>query len=447
MSLPCRGCARAHRPHHSFFKKTSLAAIACSLAWSAAAFAAGPTLTLADAQHRAIEVSRQLAAQDFSVSASHDMAIAAGQLPDPVLSAGIENLPINGPDRFSLANDFMTTRYVGVSQEMTSGDKRELRARHYTLEAQKERAEKTVATAAIERDTALAWLDRYYAEATARVITEQQHQAKREIRAAESAYRGGLGSQADILAARSTLAQFDDRASEVQRRIRNATTMLTRWIGKAAAMPLADKPATDHIRLDPATLDTQLAHHPEIAVLTKQEDMAVNDARLAKANKKSDWSVSLTYGQRGPAYSNMVSIGVSIPFQWDQKNRQDRELSAKLALVEKARAERQDKLFSHIAETRSLINEWTNDRERHQRYEHELTPLARDRTTALRSAYRGGKASLAQVLAAQRDEVDVRIQALQLAADTDQLWARLNFLFPIDSAGAPMNMTVKKERP
>jgi outer membrane protein TolC len=415
--------------------------------WPATAFTAGSTLTLTDAQHRAVEYSRQLAAQDFSVSASRNMAIAAGQLPDPVVSAGIDNLPINGADRFGLTNDFMTTRHVGISQEITSSDKRELRARHYNLEAQKERAEKTVDTAAIERDTALAWLDRYYAEAMARVISEQQNQARREILAAKSAYRGGQGSQADILAARSTLAQFDDRASEIQSRIRNATTMLTRWIGKAAAMPLADKPATDHIRLNPATLDTELAHHPEIAVLTKQEDIAVNDARLAKANKKSDWSVSLTYAQRGPAYSNMVSIGISIPFQWDQKNRQDRELSAKLALVEKARAERQDKLFAHIAETRSLINEWTNDRERGQRYEHELIPLARDRTTALRSAYRGGKASLAQVLAARRDEVDVRIQALQLAADTDQLWARLNFLFPIDSADAPMSMPVNKERP
>ena len=32
------------------------------------------------------------------------------------------------------------------------------------------------------------------------------------------------------------------------------------------------------------------------------------------------------YSQRGPAYSNMVSLNVSLPLPWDRKNRQDREL-------------------------------------------------------------------------------------------------------------------------
>jgi hypothetical protein len=40
----------------------------------------------------------------------------------------------------------------------------------------------------------------------------------------------------------------------------------------------------------------------------------------------------------------MVSVGISLPFQWDQKNRQDRELSSKLAMVEQAKAERDEAL-------------------------------------------------------------------------------------------------------
>ena len=43
------------------------------------------------------------------------------------------------------------------------------------------------------------------------------------------------------------------------------------------------------------------------------------------------------FSQRGSAYSNMVSLNVSIPLQWDQKNRQDREVSARLALAEQLR--------------------------------------------------------------------------------------------------------------
>jgi outer membrane protein TolC len=414
--------------------RISLVALAGSFVFAANVYAVDAPLTLAEAQRRAVERSRQLTAQDFSIAASRDMAVAAGQLPDPVLKVGIDNLPVTGRDRGSLNNDFMTMRRIGVMQEVTRSDKRRLRSDRFELEAQKTLAEKTVASAAIERDTALAWFDRYYADAMAAVIAQQGEQAKLEIQAAEGAYRAGRGNQAEVFAARSALATFDDRASEIRRRVHNANIMLARWIGNVSDLSLADKPATDAIRLDPATLDSAIAHHPQIALLTRQVELAETEAKLAKANEKADWTVEMAFQQRSAAFSNMVSIGLSIPLQWDRKNRQDRELSSKLALVEQAKAEREDMLRAHVAETRSMIDEWQNDRERYARYENELVPLANQRTLAAITAYRGGKGTLADVLAARRSVIDIRIQALQLAAETDRLWAQLNFLFPAGDA-------------
>ncbi|MEO5659350.1 MAG: TolC family protein [Polaromonas sp.] len=426
-------------------QRIGLATLIGTLALPTNIYAAETPLTLAEAQRRAIDHSRQLAAQDFSVAASRDLAVAAGQLPDPVLRIGIDNLPFNGMDRFSLTKDFMTMRRIGVMQEVTRADKRQLRADRFEREAEKTFAEKSATAAAIERDTALAWLDRYYAEAMATIIAEQSGQAKLEVQAAEGAYRGGRGNLADIFAARGALAALDDRSSELQRRVGNAKTMLARWIGDTADMPLANKPATDILPLNPATLDTQLVHHPQIAVFIKQEEIAAAGAKLAQANKKSDWSVELAYQQRGPAFSDMISIGVSIPLQWHQKNRQDRELSSKLALVEQAKAEREDMLRGHIAETRVRINEWQNNRERHDRYTRELIPLANARVLATKAAYRGGKASLADVILARRNEIDVRIQALQIATDTDRLWAGINFLFPTNGFAAHSAMIMNKD--
>jgi outer membrane protein TolC len=418
-----------------------LAIITLSGLLSAAAFAEGP-LTLGEAQQLAVARSRQLPAQDMAVTASREMAVAAGQLPDPILKFGIDNLPVTGTERFSVGDDFMTMRRVGLMQEWTRAGKRQLRSERYEREADKSAAEKVVAVAAIERDTALAWLDRYYAEEMAAVIAEQAEQARLEIQSAEGAYRAGRGSQVDIFAARSALAAVDDRASEARRRVRNAKTMLARWIGAGADVPLADKPSVDTIRLDPATLDTQLSHHPQIAVLSKQVDIADTDARLAEANKQADWSVEVAYQQRGPAYSNMVSVGVSLPLQWDQKHRQDRELSSKLATLEQSKAERDEMLREHVAETRTMIEEWQNDRERSARYESELIPLSNDRMQATVSAYRGGKASLTELLAARRNEIDVRVQALQLQSDTARIWAQLNFLFPVGAEGTHSGTTM-----
>src|SRR5437762_14304343 len=38
----------------------------------------------------------------LGVSASKALGIAAGERPDPVAKIGLENLPINGPERFSV---------------------------------------------------------------------------------------------------------------------------------------------------------------------------------------------------------------------------------------------------------------------------------------------------------------------------------------------------------
>jgi outer membrane protein TolC len=452
MSSPMSSPQRAHdrvrtalvRLSQSMRLAVSIGTLAFSTL-SANARAAEHPLSLADAQQVAVERSRQLAAQDFSITAAREMAIAAGQLPDPVLNIGVSNLPISGPSSFSLTNEAMTMRRIGLTQKITRTDKRQLRANRFEREAEKTFAEKTMTTAAIERDTALAWLDLHYAQAMAAVVAEQGEQARLEIESSEGAYRAGRGNQAKVLAARSALAAFDNRSSDALRRVRNAQTMLARWIGSAADAPLAGKPATDSIGLDPATLDTRLMRLPEVALFNMQENIAATEAKLAQANKTSDWSVELAFQQRGPSYANMVSFGVSIPFQWDQKNRQDRELAAKLAMVEQVRAERDDMLRNIIARTRNMINDWKNNRERHARFERELIPLANAGTNAALTAYRGGKASLVEVLSARSNEIDVRIRALELETDTDRLWAQIQFLFPTDGAAA--QAALNQDRP
>ena len=177
--------------------------------------------------------------------------------------------------------------------------------------------------------------------------------------------------------------------------------------------------------------------------------MAEADVQLARANKQTDWSLEVAYQKRGPAFSNMISVGISIPLQWDQKNRQDRELAAKLAAAEQARVEREDALRIRIAEARTMLHEWENGHERLDRYRRELIPLALERIQAALAAYRGGKSGLTDVLAARRNALEVRLQALQIEADTARWWAQLNFLMPEDAAAvtttARSAMHAKKE--
>jgi outer membrane protein TolC len=393
-------------------------------------------LSLEEAQRRAVARSLQLAAQDSAIIAAREMAVSAGQLPDPVLRLGVDNLPVSGEDRFSLTRDSMTMRRIGLMQELTRSEKRELRAQRFSREAEKASVEKAAAAAVIQRNTALAWLDRYYAEAMQRVIEEQMAQARRETAASEAASRGGRGSHADLLAAHGTLAALEDRASEFRRRAASAMANLARWIGDGADAPLAAGPAIDAVRVDLQNLEADLAHHPEIAVLARQQEIAATEAKIAEASRIPDWSVEVTYQQRGSDYGNMVSFGISVPLPWDRGNRQDREAAAKFAAAEQARAQREELLRAHVGEVRALIAEWQSGRERLGRYERDLIPLAAERSRASLAAYQGGRSSLTDLLLARRNETEVRMQAVQLEMEVARLWAQLNFLTPADHEGA-----------
>lgn len=393
---------------------------------------AQPALSLDQALQLAQDRSRQLAAQDAVARSSREMAVAAGQLPDPVLKAGINNLPINGEDRFSLTQDFMTMRSVGVMQEITRSDKLKARSARFNREAEAAESSRAVALTNLRRDTAMAWLDRYYRERMLDILRTQRVEAGLQIEASDAAYRGGRGTQTDVFAARSGVAQIDDRIQQTERQIGTAKIKLARWIGEPASQSLAPPPSLAQVHLDPTSLDSQLAHHPEIALMLKQEEVAQADVDIAQSNKRSDWSVELMFSQRGPTYSNMVSVNVSIPLQWDQKNRQDRDVAAKAAIAEQMRAQREEATREHIADTRAWLQEWQGDRDRAAHFDSTLIPLAAERTRAAIATYRGGSGQLTAVLDARRMEIDTRMDRLRLEMEAASLWAQLEYLLPAD---------------
>jgi len=401
------------------------------------------SLSLESALKLAQTRSSLLIAQDNAATASREMAVSAGQLPDLTLKLGINNLPVTSSDRFSLSRDFMTMRSIGVMQEFTRYDKREARAARYEREAQVADAGRTLTVANLQRETAMAWLERYYSERMREVLNQQRDEAKLQIEASDTAYRTGKGSQADVFAARSAVAQIEDRIAQADRQVLASNTKLTRWIGDAAAQPLDRLPAMDKPGVELALLDTVVAHHPQIAVLKRQEDVAQADVVIAKTNKRADWSAELMFSQRGSAFSNMISINLSVPLQWDQKNRQDRELAAKLAMVEQARAQTEEMTREHAAEIRGMVIEWRSNRERLTRHDSSLIPLTSERTRAALAAYRGGAGSLTTVLEARRSEIDARMERLRLAMDTARLWAQLNYLNPEGHSDAPIAATVR----
>jgi len=397
----------------------------------AASWQAHAALSLDEALQLAEQRSAQLPAEDAAADAARQSAVAAGQRPDPVLKAGVSNVPLSGPERFSLGKDGMTMRQIGLMQEWTRSDKLQARTARFEREADAAQARRTLALASLQRDTATAWLDRYYQERALALLLAQRDEARLLVDAAEATYRGGRGSQADVFAARSGVALAEDRIAQVQRLVATATTQLTRWVGSEADQALGAAPNINAVPLDAQTLQSTLSHYPQIELASRQEDVARAEVDIARTAKRADWSTELMYGRRGTGYSDMVSISVSIPLQWDQAHRQDPELAAKVALAEKASYQREDLMREYAANLRATLQEWQGERERVQRYEETLIPLAEQRKLAALAAYRGGSGTLSSVLDARRADIDTRMEQLRLATNAARLWAQLNFLIPV----------------
>lgn len=383
-------------------------------------------LTLDAALTAAQSRSATLQAQDAATRAAREMAVSAGRLPDPELRLSVDNLPIDGPMRYQIADDFMTMRSVSLMQTFTGFEKRQARAARYEREADAAIALKSWQKTRLLAQTAGAWFDRYFQEQVKDLLMRQREDAQKVSIAIEAAYGSGRSSQADVLAAHTALAQIDERLHLADAELATTRAQLNRWVGDIGERPLGLLPKISHTQ---QAVHHDIDRHSDIAVITARERVAQAEADVAAQEKNADWSWSLMYSKRGSQFGDMVSLGVSIPLQWDQTNKQDREYSAKMQLVEQLRFEREEMRRELLFDLQQLLANWRGNKNRLADYDRTLIPLAGERVQVLEADFRSGKAPLSAVLEAQRMVTDTRLERLRIEKQTAAWWVELEYLF------------------
>lgn len=386
-------------------------------------------LSLPEALRLAEARSPQLAGAEYAATATRERGIASSQLPDPVLRLGLDNVPVNGVDAWSLTNDFMTMRRIGFMQEFPDSEKRRLRRERADVEAERELTRREAARAVLRQDVATAWLDRLFAQKTVELWRSLAQDVRLQTATLEAGVATGRTNAGELRAAQAVLVQTEDQIAASEQQVRTGAAMLTRWLGAEAARrnagPLPDMAS---VGFDPEET-AAIAVHPQLVVLRQDTLLAETDLKLAQRNKIPDWSLEVAYQQRGPSYSNMVSVGVSIPLPLFPQDRQDRGTAASQAQLAQTETLLEDALRQHQAELRANYEEWRSLRERARSLQRTLLPLADDRAAQTLASYSGGSAGLAQVLEARRAAVEARMQVLLLERDAARAWAKLNFQY------------------
>ena len=394
----------------------------------AAALAAALLPLLVEAAPLSLEAALDLAVQRSEaarsaragVSSASEAARAAGQLPDPMLRAGVDNLPVTDGDRFSTTRDSMTMKRIGISQEWLSRDKRGARQAAADASVSREAAQADAAVAETRLQTALAYLDAFYATEALKLTTLMEHHAHEEVEAARARLSSSTGSGQDVLTLTGARGTAEDESAEVRQLQSAATVALQRWVG---TQPDELRPAA----LAPAPSEQAfVAGHPTVVAMQRAIDVAKQAAAIASSERKPNWTWEVSYGQR-TGYSDMVSVGVSIPLQLARDQRQDRETASKLALVDKAEADLVEATRAATAEYLAVSGDSRRLQERIERYRAGVVAPAGQRTAVATAAYRSNQTSLTTLFEARHAEVEAQRKLLSLQRDLAKAQAQLVF--------------------
>lgn len=393
---------------------------------SVAAYAQETPVTLDAALQAATDHSAAMGAAQASVRASSEAAVRAGQLPDPTLKAGVDNLPVTGQQKYTIGQDFMTMRRIGIEQEWVSGDKRRLRSELANDLVDRERAGYLGQLANTRQQTAIAWLSAVYAKKGVSLQRQLVDHMTHELDATKASYRGAKATAADVTLAQAMLAQTQDQLLKAQQTLQTALIGLSRWTATPVPDVTGEPPAPQSYV---SSLPPEELREVQPVLVAASRDIAVADAdtAVANSNRSPNWTWEVAYQQRGGAYSNMVSVGVSIPLPINRKNRQDRDASEKAELATRARLMYEDAQRQVEADIRTQSATLASGRERITSLSNSLLPAAGQRVQLAAAAYRAGTGSLADTFAARRAQLEAELQVLDLQRDVSQTWAQLEY--------------------
>ncbi len=401
-------------------------------AWAAAvlpALCAAESLSFDQALSLAAQRSEAARAGRASAAGANESVRAAGQLPDPMLRAGIDNLPVSGTDRFSTTRESMTMKRIGISQEWLSADKRAAREGAARAMADREAVQITVAEADARLQVALAYVDAWYAGEALALTTQTEHHLHEALQAARARLAAAAGGSAEVLQLTSMRGIAEDESEEARQQQSAALVSLQRWVGflpdALTAVPAFTVPSEA----------AYLASHPTLTALQRDLAVARQTASVAARERTPNWTWELSYGQR-TGYADMVSVGVSIPLQVAPSQRQDRETAAKLALVDKAEAALAEASRTAAADYRTLTSDAARLQGRLDRYRAAVVTPAQQRSAVALAGYRSNQVPLTAFFEARHAEVDAQRKLLSLQRDLARAQAQLAFK-PISQGGAP----------
>lgn len=375
-------------------------------------------LTLARAEQLALERAPWLAHHRTNIEAAIAGIEYQGELPDPQLVIGVQNVPT---DSWDFDTEPMTMKVVGLRQAFPPGSTRSLRSERATHEVAREGARLELERRDLRLQVRRAWLELFYAEAGLRVLADTRRLTARELESAENRYRAAQETQRNVLRARQALARVNEREPMLRALAARQRAQIARWIGPEAL--IAEVPnALPALEALPAEFD--ITHHPYWRVAATGREVARTDVGIQQQEYKPGVMVDVMYGfrEREP---DMVTALVSVDLPIFQSKRQDQKLAEREALALAASYEVEDKRRELEAMYAAARAEYQAANDRARIYTEQLLPAIRRETQITLAGYAREQSDIRE---ARMKELDAQLELLRAQVDAGKARAELLYL-------------------
>ncbi|MDF1588087.1 MAG: TolC family protein [Gammaproteobacteria bacterium] len=369
-------------------------------------------------------------------------SVAAGQLPDPVISVGFANMPL---DTFNFNQDPMTQFKVGVSQAFPRGDSLALQQQKLEELSRQHPFMRQDRQAKVRLSVSHLWLDLFKSQETIRLIEKDRSLFEYLVDVAEVNYSSASGRsrQQDLVRSQLELTRLEDRLTLLNQNRHETQAKLDEWLFAIdwqavglpqklpeleLKLPSADTESVNHDQVEASVF----RNHPTIKILDEQITSSETNVDLTKQKYKPQWGVNTSYSYRddaptGQDRSDFFSVSISFDLPVFIEKKQDKEVQAAIGNKEALKTDKALALrMIHASFNQAKERlQWLEKRK--TIYDKRLLQEMQEQAEASLNAYTNDDGDFAEVIRARIAELNANIDYLNINIDRLKAIAELNY--------------------
>ena len=381
----------------------------------------------------ALRNNPELRAAANETEAASQRVRPAGALEDPMLEAGLLNVP---NQNWRLNREDMTMKMLGISQKLPYPGKRALREQVAAKDAESASYGLRETGNRIVRDVKLAYFDLALTGETIRQLKSNRLVLEQFLKIAEGRYAVGQATQAEVLKAQTQLSRMSEELLRMERERPVMEAELLRVLGRrgnAAPIAAALPQIGDAVFSLEALQDTALRERPQLLGLQSVIDRSAKTLELARKEAEPDFDLRFVYGQRdkdpaGMPRDDLVTLTVAMNLPVWRKDKIEPRIAEAQAMREQTLEVQRAQQNEVLAKLRQQVAIAEQSRQSVRLYESGILPQARLAVEASLSGYKVNRVDPLMLLDSQMTLFNYEISRAKELVNFNKALAEIELL-------------------